>query len=276
MSPIDLTKLDWTGVNVVPPRIALSADPAEAVEALRRHGAVILTGIEPGGEPARAVADAVFGSRVCAVPEAARVTDGGEQDRKPDGLDHTTRSRAHTDGYAYGDRCPDHFLLSCEQASGEGGESLLLDGYALLDVLAGDPETAWLAEALPRVVIDQTEPGMHPSLSPIVQTAPSGRRMLRRTADQHPAPESSDPERDAEMIRLWKEAIDVASDAVAPAERPKLEPGEAIVVDNYRMFHGREPYQDLGRLMWRVWIWTDEAAGVPDGMLHSDSRFART
>lgn len=272
---MNLAELDWTGVNVVPPRLDLvDDDPADVVAALRRHGAAIVTGIGPGGEAARALAGAVFGERALAVPEAARVTDGGEQDRKPDGLDHTTRSRAHTDGYAYGDRCPDHFLLACERASGVGGQSILLDGYALLDALAGDPATAWLAEALPLVVIDQTEPGMHPSFSPIVQTAPSGRRMLRRTADQHPAPEAVDPARDAEMIRLWKEAIDVATDAVAPSDRPKLGPGEAVVVDNYRMFHGREAYDDPGRLMWRVWIWTDEAAGIPDGMLHSDSRYA--
>ncbi len=46
------------------------------------------------------------------------------------------------------------------------------------------------------------------------------------------------------------------------------------MIDNYRMFHGREPYADLDRLMWRVWIWTDESKGVPEGMLHSDSRYA--
>jgi hypothetical protein len=46
------------------------------------------------------------------------------------------------------------------------------------------------------------------------------------------------------------------------------------VIDNYRMMHGREGYADLDRQMWRVWVWTTSAWGVPDGPLHSDSRYA--
>lgn len=269
----DLNAIDWSTVNLTPPRIT---DRAEVVDALRRHGAVVVTGVEPGAEAARQLATDIFGDRVRAVPEAAKVTDGGEKDRKPDGLDHRTRSRAHTDGFAYGDLCPDHFLLACDHHSEVGGESLLLDGYAILDRLAATSSTARLADELATTIIDQTEPGMRPSLSPIVITTPSGRRMLRRTSDQYPAPDSADPDHDAELIRLWKLAIDVASDAITATERPKLAAGEAVVVDNYRMFHGREAYTDLDRLMWRVWIWTDEAPGVPEGMLHSDSRFAGT
>ena len=269
----DLHAIDWSNVNVVPPRIENRAEVADAV---RHHGAVVVTGVEPGADAARQLATDIFGDRVRAVPEAAKVTDGGEKDRKPDGLDHTTRSRAHTDGFAYGDLCPDHFLLACDHHSEVGGESLLLDGYAIIDRLAGNAATAELADALATTIIDQTEPGMRTALSPIVQNTPSGRRLLRRTSSQVPAPDSADAARDAEMIRLWKLAIDIASDVVAQDQRPKLQTGEAVIVDNYRMFHGREAYTDLDRLMWRVWIWTDEAPGVPGGMLHSDSRFAGT
>ncbi|MEL6982799.1 MAG: TauD/TfdA family dioxygenase, partial [Actinomycetota bacterium] len=250
-SDADLEAIDWSTVNIEPPRIENRSEVAAAV---RDHGAVVVTGVEPGAEAARQLASDIFGDRVRAVPEAAKVTDGGEKDRKPDGLDHRTRSRAHTDGFAYGDLCPDHFLLACERHSGVGGESLLLDGYAILDRLAATPATAELADELSTTIIDQTEPGMRPSFSPIVRATPSGRRMLRRTSDQYPAPDSADPDHDAEMIRLWKLAIDIASDAIDSSQRPKLGAGEAVVVDNYRMFHGREAYTDLGRLMWRVWI----------------------
>lgn len=269
----DLEAIDWSTVNVVPPTIG---NRSEAADAVRHHGAVVVTGVEPGAEAARQLAADIFGDRVRTVPEAAKVTDGGERDRKPDGLDHRTRSRAHTDGFAYSDLCPDYFLLACERHSEVGGESLLLDGYAILERLAGNASTAWLADDLATTIIDQTEPGMRPSLSPIVRSTPSGRRVLRRTPDQYPAPDSADPDHDAEMIRLWKLAIHVASDAITASERPKLQAGEAVVVDNYLMFHGREAYTDTERLMWRVWIWTDEAPGLPDGMLHSDSRFAGT
>ncbi len=267
----DFDEVDFSRVNRDIRRVD---DAASALEVAAVEGVVIITGVEPGPRAARRLAWRIFGDRALAVPESAMVREGGEMDRRPDGLDHTTRSKPHTDGYSYGDECPDYFLLSCEYQSEAGGESLMLDGYALLEALAGHPGLAWLTEGLSTRVIDQTEPGKRLSHSTIVQTTPSGRRMLRRTADQVPLIDSDDPERDAEMIRLWKMAIDRAADAVEPSERPKLRAGEAVLVDNYRMFHGREAYADLERLMWRVWIWSDEAKGVPEGMLHSDSRFA--
>ncbi len=263
--------MDLSQVNVVPRR---TADRPEAARLVAEDGAAVVTGVDPGPEAAVALAHELFGAAVLAVPEAAMVRAGGVGDRRPDGLDHTTRSNAHTDGYAYGDELPDHFLLTCDHACAEGGESILLDGYALIDALGADPGHAGLVDALRATPVDQTEQGMRTSLSTVLGRAPSGRQMLRRTADQHPAPDSADPDADAEMIRRWKAAVDAAADAVTPAERPKLSAGEAVVVDNYRMLHGREPYVDLERLMWRVWIWTDTCVGVPDGMLHSDSRFA--
>ena len=33
--------------------------------------------------------------------------------------------------------------------------------------------------------------------------------------------------------------------------------------DNWRVMHGREPYTDLSRQLWRVWCWTTRASGVP-------------
>ena len=55
----------------------------------------------------------------------------------------------------------------------------------------------------------------------------------------------------------------------------KLEAGDAVVIDNYRMFHGRAPYSSGDRMLWRQWVWsTDSAHGVPGGPLYSDSRFA--
>ena len=46
------------------------------------------------------------------------------------------------------------------------------------------------------------------------------------------------------------------------------------MVDNYRMFHGRDPYTDADRMLWRVWVWTRDALGVPELELASDSRYA--
>ena len=38
------------------------------------------------------------------------------------------------------------------------------------------------------------------------------------------------------------------------------------------MFHGRDPYCDPRRLLWRCWLWTTASRGLPDvpiGELHS-------
>ncbi|CAJ1448843.1 unnamed protein product [Effrenium voratum] len=63
------------------------------------------------------------------------------------------------------------------------------------------------------------------------------------------------------MLAIYHEAIQKAADR---AERVFLRPGDALVVDNYRMFHGRDPYTDPRRLLWRCWIWTTASRGLPE------------
>lgn len=263
--------MDLSSTGVVPQR---TADPAEARTILERDGAVILTGCGRDAPASEAIPESVFGSSVLAVPPAARVSDGGEKDRKPMGLSSKTRSNAHSDGYSYGWQYPDYFLLLCDVPSEVGGESFLIDGYAILDLMEADDELSWLPEALRTTSIDQTEAGMRPLVGPLVSTSPGGRRMLvmSNAIDQEPTSDSEDPERDRQMIETWRSTVYEATDQI---EHFKLDSGDAVIVDNYRLFHGREPYDSESRQMWRVWTWTDTAAfGVPDGVLHSDSRNA--
>jgi gamma-butyrobetaine dioxygenase len=239
---------------------------------LERDGAVIIAHIGPDAEDARSLAFDLFTSDVLAVPPAARVFDGGEMDNKAPGVDHTTRLAAHTDGFGYGDFYPDYILLDCVSASATGGESFLIDGYAVLEALADDPVTAWVPEAMGRIAINQTEQGMQQSVSPMLQHTDGGRVMVRKTLEQRAAADSEDPLRDDRMVAIWHDAVETA---VASAPRFKLSPGCALVIDNYRVLHGRDPYTDLNRLMWRVWVWTRASkAGPPDLPLHSDTRYA--
>jgi alpha-ketoglutarate-dependent taurine dioxygenase len=245
----------------------------EAAEVLTSDGAVVVTGLATEPENAVGLASALFSGRTLAVPEAAEVRAGGVRDasvavNRP-GPDDPLQM--HTDGFAYGDHYPDYLLLLCANSSDEGGESILVDGYALLDQLAAAPGGAALVEDLETVAINQTEDGMRHSVSPVVITTPSGRRALRRFLFQRPADDSADPEGDARLIERWRQACDAAAET---APRFKLGPGEAYVADNYRMLHGRESYTDHDRLMWRVWVWTDASNGLPAGLLHSDTRYA--
>ena len=259
-------------VGVVPKR---TADPKEALRLTQQDGAAILTGLGREAEDGRRAAMAVFGDKLLAIPPAAIVHEGGDRDRRPMGLSYRTRSDCHTDGYAYGDMYPDYIMLLCNKHSEEGGESFLVDGYKMLEVMAEDPELGWIPPALATVPVNQTEAGMHTSTSTIVKHSPKGRKMMlmANAVDQRPHDDSTDPVRDQEMLVKWRETIYEATDHIPHF---KLYPGEAYVVDNYRLFHGREAYTDVERNMWRVWVWTeDSASGPPDGMLHSDSRNAR-
>lgn len=244
----------------------------DARRALSADGAVILTG--RGIEPRDAVAAAgeLFGERVLAIPPAAEVRAGGVRDHAARRVSPEEALPVHTDGFGYGDHYPDYFLLLCATDSPVGGESILVDGYKILDSLATTTKGVALLERLTTVLVDQTEDDMRRSISPLVAWTPAGRRMVRRFPFQRPRAESTDPTADAELVATWDS---LCRRAAQDAPRFRLEPGDVAIIDNYRVLHGREPYTDLRRLMWRVWVWTDASNGVPSGSLASDTRYAK-
>lgn len=245
-------------------------NPAQAYEFLQRDGAVCVSGVGLSADDATGLGHSLFGDKVLTIPDAAKVLVGGEQDRRDEQHeDHRNPLVPHTDGFAYGDLYPDYILLSCVKDSAIGGESFLVDGYGVLEQLRSrDP---LVVERMASIHVNQTEEGMQNAISPILQQNAAGRKMLRRTFNQRPANNSDDPALDQAMIDTWIKAVE---DAGAIAPRFRLKPGEAVIVDNYRALHAREGYTDPDRMMWRVWVWTDESKGVPDMPLHSDSRFA--
>lgn len=247
-----------------------TADPDEARAIVEADGCVVVTGLGTAPADGVALAHALFGGDLLRAPDPSEVRIGGDRDRKLPTIDHTTPLLPHTDGFAYGQLYPDYFLLLCGASSPEGGESFLVDGYAVVEALRANGHEA-VVERLGSVAVDQTEPDMQRSIDPIIGRTPADRMMLRLFPFQRPSAESADVEADASMIATWRASV---IEAAASAPRFKLDAGEAVVVDNYRMMHAREAYTDMNRLMWRVWIWTNGSLGVPGGQLHSDSRYA--
>ena len=247
------------------------SDLEEARAELQKCGAVIFDSIECTEAGTRAFAETLFADTLRALPEGARVFEGGEHDITRVQATNLKTTPCHTDGFAYGDLYPDYMLLSCMQESSVGGESILVDGYKVLHALAQNNELAWAATALRERQIDQTETGMQTSLSPICMDNGRGRTMVRRTLEQRPAADSADPEKDQQMINLWHDSVDQAS-KLAP--QFKLMPGQVVIVDNYRLMHGRSPYEDLSRMLWRVWVWSGDCLDVPNLPLASDTRYA--
>ena len=254
-----------------------TADPSAVRALVREHGYCVVEGHDCAAEQSAArLAGEIWGSDLLAAPGACEVRDGAVGD---DGLAQEDAGArvigVHSDGFAYGDSLPDFFLLACVAHSDSGGENFLVDGTKVLADIEADPATRWAAEALRTRPIDQTEAGKRPSISPIVQQTSAGRLMFRHLPFlQQPCADSDDFDRDQEMIDIFHRAT--AAQAAGPdAAWLKLEAGDAVVIDNYRMFHGRAPYTSGDRMLWRQWVWsTDSAHGVPGGPLYSDSRFA--
>ncbi|CAJ1364880.1 unnamed protein product [Effrenium voratum] len=238
---------------------------AHVLRALELNGCCILEDCGTSQEAAAALPARIFGAPgLLGSPAPAEVS---EQVLAARGIAKDDNFRAHTDGHAYGDKFPDYFLLLCSVASDVGGGNFLIDGYALLEDLASEPDTAWVPPALAERSVNQTS--RLPSVTPVLVFGPGGRRALRcrlpgppmAFAAQRVSEASETPDEDAKMLAIYHEAIQKAADR---AERVFLRPGDALVVDNYRMFHGRDPYTDPRRLLWRCWIWTTASRGLPE------------
>jgi len=268
--------LDDLEPSLVPAR---TDDPAEAARLMRTEGAAVLTGLPTGQASAGAVARLVLGDRVVAVAEPIAVREGGDKDRKVLDTDgHTVPLPMHTDGFTYGHDSPDVMILLCDVDSAVGGESVLIDDHAVLAALQAEPpgsRGAELATFLTDRVLDLTSEGMVPRSGTMVRPTPSGRPLFwLGILDGCWRPMPDDPDPDGARA-LFDEVAALFERLRQRATRFRVGPGEALCVDNYRVSHSRDAYTDLDRLFWRVWAWTDEAVGVPDGPLASDTRYAR-
>ena len=220
-----------------------------------------------------------------------------------EGLPHFTeipwirglRQNPHTDGYVYGDHVPDYLFLLVEQQANTGGESFFVDGEAVLERLSADPDAANLLPLLNTLVYDQTESDANggifqgrSSKGPLFVRRPDGRlqwkRMLgkdqmqtREDMQAVPIPRSCwavMPETRAMAAELGAKItpeevlrrVDIAIHAESEiAGRIRLEKGEAVCVDNYRVLHSREAFNTGERRLWRIWTWTTNSDGRPNG-----------
>jgi gamma-butyrobetaine dioxygenase len=259
------------------------SDPRVAFSLVRSVGAAILTGTDTSGEYAQKTAATILDGLEPVIPDPAPVQEGKSVAKRywdlMPGVDahKAPFQTGHTDGYAYGDAYPDFIFLLCRRPAESGGESFIVDTYDLLDTLGDSdvPADRELHAFLTSEPVEQTEWGYQASVAPVFIDNGRGRRMARWTAVQRPDDKlgAQERERQAEMLGRWKA---MAYEASMRAPRFTLQSGEMLCVDNYRMLHGRTGFDDTERAMWRIWAWTTEALRVPEGMLHSDNRFAKT
>lgn len=179
--------------------------------------------------------------------------------------DRSVELGLHIDGFMqFGTSYPDYFFLLCAEQAPQGGESFGVDGVRLVDRLAEQAEMRELVDFLWRVRIDQSTPTGVEHHAPIASRTRAGRATARRHWAQRLLDHDSDDPVLAGLLARWAALTEAAGRA---APRFLLKPGDLLCIDNYRIFHGREPYDGLGRTLHRVWTWTDQAFGVPDDLV---------
>ncbi|MGH3996575.1 MAG: TauD/TfdA family dioxygenase, partial [Pseudonocardiaceae bacterium] len=230
----------------VPERIPRDEIPT-ARKLLDRDGAVILTGWPVEPDSAVNAASAILGTRLRQLEKIhERTTENttGTQEAPSSGF-------LHRDG-AYGvvdinDQLvqlripdPDYILIFCAAVAPAGGESVVIDGYRLIERLRSSaPE---LYEFLTTIDVDFTSRNTNPDfprvprLCRIVEWTRGGRMILRSAERAQPMPRDPRWDEHDRLIQAW---VDVCETLGAQIRQDTtLAPGEVLVVDNYRCLHG--------------------------------------
>ncbi len=213
---------------------------------VERDGAAVLTG--GCGDPRELVTAAadLLGTRLRTVFPVRHRT---EDTAGPLGL-HSDGAHVVVDlhGRAVRLRDPDEdFLFQlCRAPAPSGGDSILIDGYRLLDRLrVVRPE---LHTFLTSTDVDFFGANTHPArgVPPIplvrrhVEYTRGGRLIVRASTSAAPAPQEPQTAEHAGLLRSY---ADVLAATAAATPRFRLEAGELLVIDNYRVLHGRDGFR---------------------------------
>jgi trimethyllysine dioxygenase len=153
----------------------------------------------------------------------------------------TTHLSSHTDG-TYSHDAPGLQMLHCLHFDGTGGESTLVDGFKIADVLrATEPE---LFEVLSNVAIpgQYIGDGSHlMSARPVFRHDHHGTLVQVSYNNSDRAPFLLPPD---DMARLYSalRAFDRLANSPAMQWSQVLRPGNALLFDNWRALHGRHAY----------------------------------
>ena len=155
--------------------------------------------------------------------------------------------QAHTDN-PYRDPIPTLQLLYCLEASADGGDSMVVDGFRAARQLQQE-NPAWfdlLSRYCARFEYAGSDGVQLQSRRPIIELAPDGELLAVRFNNRSAAavtdvPFNSMPQYYAATRRLG-EIIEAENMQVTF----KLQPGDSFIVDNTRVLHARQAYSGTG------------------------------
>lgn len=240
----------WNASSIVTPTVpfdAVMASDAGLVQwltATLQHGFCIVE-----GTPATAAATEQLLRRVSYVRETIF---GGFWEfqadmSKADTAYTTLELRGHTDG-TYSHDAPGFQLLHCLEFRGTGGESTIVDAFAIarrIEAEAPDPFEVLSTVAVPGQYIGD---GAHlMSARPVFRHDHTGRLVQVSFNNYDRAPfllDEDDMVAFYDALRLFEEIANEPS----MQWRHVLQPGEALLFDNWRVLHGRAAYTGLRRM----------------------------
>lgn len=179
--------------------------------------------------------------------------------------------QAHTDN-PYRDPVPTLQILACLENSVDGGETAIVDGFAIARYMQEHDRSAF--EILARFPIRFAYEGSNDvslnSKRPIFELGPDGELLAVRFNNRSAAPFVDIPFDEMESFyrayRIFASCVDNPDFSV----RFKLAPGEAFIVDNVRVLHARTAFHGSGK-RWLQGCYADR-----DGLLSTLAVLDRT
>lgn len=170
--------------------------------------------------------------------------------------------QAHTDN-PYRDPVPTLQILLCLENSAAGGDSVVVDGFAVARRLQETSPGAFdlLSRYCARFAYVGADGVELRARKPMVELAPDGELLAVRFNNRSTAPIVDVPFDEMPAYYAAYRAFAMLVDDPAMAVRFKLEPGEAFVVDNTRVLHARTGYAGAGN-RWLQGCYADK-----DGLL---------
>ena len=227
------------GVDFVPERVPRTETSA-ARQLLERDGAVILTGWPVEPDSVVCAATAVLGTRLRELEKVQKRTTNNSHalTLHRDGAHVVIDIRDQLVRVRIAD--PDYALILCAAPAPTGGESVVVDGYRLIDRLKdGAPE---LYEFVTSTDVDVTSriayPDVYrvPRVCRLVEWTRGGRMIVRGSEYAQPVPRETQWDEHERLITAYADAITTVA---AQARRDTtLAAGEVLVLDNYRCLHG--------------------------------------
>lgn len=148
----------------------------------------------------------------------------------------------HTDN-PYRDPVPQLQLLHCLEAAGEGGESVVVDGFAVAERLRREAPKAFALLARTKVPFRYVEPGAVDlrHWAPLIELDAEGELRTIRYNSRSIGPIELDPDALPEFYAAHRSFGRLLHDPRMTVGF-RLRPGDLFIVDNRRVLHGRRGF----------------------------------